>query len=651
MYSGYHDREELEDDLYQEDDASEASDANSELEFHLYSQLHYSSNAGEMVELEAGEEEDLDTWESQQADVLEKTTDGDPEQKSTKQSKPTSSNDHLNTKKVTKKKKGKIKVKGQKLSSSHFEEVIVIPSSPGIISISDNDSANYDDNVGVCALKGQRSRLRQTSTPAQQLSQKRKRSPFVPVVVLSSTSDSSGSQSESEPSDSSDSTDVDDLENWMILGQGRQDGDQSISLNVEGGSYDSGTEADERGATRWIVSEKDKEAQIYNKGQGPRIAVPRLPHRYYTGKNVQCRNCNKTGHLSKNCPDPRKLTACFLCGTTGHQASQCPNKHCNNCGQPGHLFNSCNEKAYWHKQCHRCSMRGHFFDACPEIWRQYHITTKKGAPVKQQGDDSGQSPVYCYNCSKKGHYGYECTQQRMFSGVFPTYPFVNYYDTLEDISRRQHKIRLKVKALAEKGRLSAASPAPPTPGPPKKKQKVNHHKDSPHQKLRIHQIPNNYSPRPSHIIFNDDDFNDVTPKTKTAKRPQNGGSSKPWKPKRPVPTTRDAPPVSKLVVDEADDFPRGGGPQQDKEQKMKRRRKHRTNKVDLSMAEGQRDWSPDRFCSTGGEWSRGPKSKNQSGEKKKRRKRAHKGANKQAARLVDQEEDNLFLIKQRKRSR
>uniref|UniRef100_A0A3Q2P7J3 Zinc finger CCHC domain-containing protein 7 n=1 Tax=Fundulus heteroclitus TaxID=8078 RepID=A0A3Q2P7J3_FUNHE len=479
MYSGYHDREELEDDLYQEDEASEASDANSELEFHLYSQLHYSSNAGEMEELEAGEEEDLDTWESQQADVLEKTTDGDPEQKSTKQSKPTSSDDHLNTKKVTKKKK---------------------------------------------------------------------------VVVLSSTSDSSGSQSESEPSVSSDSTDVDDLENWMILGQGRQDGDQSISLNVEGGSYDSGTGGPFLSAV--CRAPFDQSLDICDTF----LSVPRLPHRYYTGKNVQCRNCNKTGHLSKNCPDPRKLTACFLCGTTGHQASQCPNKHCNNCGQPGHLFNSCNEKAYWHKQCHRCSMRGHFFDACPEIWRHpslLHLSCALSAHVA------------CCTAPRK-----ECTQQRMFSGVFPTYPFVNYYDTLEDISRRQHKIRLKVK-----------------------------------------------------------------------------GDSTPWKPKRPVPTTRDAPPVSKLVVDEADDFPRGGGPQQDKEQKMKRRRKHRTKKVDLSMAEGQRDWSPDRVCSTGGEWSRGPKSKNQSGEKKKRRKRAHKGANKQAARLVDQEEDNLFLIKQRKRSR
>lgn len=63
-------------------------------------------------------------------------------------------------------------------------------------------------------------------------------------AIVSVTSDSSSSESEweesesksvsSEASDDSDSSDSDGLENWMILGRANQDGDQSISLNLEG---------------------------------------------------------------------------------------------------------------------------------------------------------------------------------------------------------------------------------------------------------------------------------------------------------------------------------------------------------------------------------------------------------------------------------
>lgn len=51
------------------------------------------------------------------------------------------------------------------------------------------------------------------------------------------------------------------------------------------------------------------QAQIFNRDKGARFAVQRVPNRYYTGKSVQCRNCNKMGHLSKNCPEPKVSTA------------------------------------------------------------------------------------------------------------------------------------------------------------------------------------------------------------------------------------------------------------------------------------------------------------------------------------------------------
>lgn len=37
------------------------------------------------------------------------------------------------------------------------------------------------------------------------------------------------------------------------------------------------------------------------------------------------------------------------------------------------------------------------------------VQIKAGIPVKQQGKEKLQANVYCYNCAKKGHYGYVST--------------------------------------------------------------------------------------------------------------------------------------------------------------------------------------------------------------------------------------------------
>lgn len=172
MYCAYQDREKLEDDLYREDDGdSDGSEANSELEFHLYSQLHYSSNAGEM-------EEQVESCGGQQLEVNEKAADLDEELKQSGESRPPSPNisklkQHLKKKNGDNRntvKKGKGNPKGQK-SSFCFEEVIVIDSSPDVISISDGDTSNNED--GVCAVKGQSSQRLQTSTPDQKVKSKR----------------------------------------------------------------------------------------------------------------------------------------------------------------------------------------------------------------------------------------------------------------------------------------------------------------------------------------------------------------------------------------------------------------------------------------------------------------------------------------------
>lgn len=171
MYGAYQVGEEPGDDLYQEDEGdSEASEVNSELEFHLYSQLHYSSNAGEMAEL-------VDTVEqaggqgAQQLEVTSAAADGDEDNEETEARRilsPDTSDANLNKKERKKsiKKKTKVDPEQQNLPFP-FEEVIVIDSSPEVISVSDDDSSS--DDTGVCGLKGQCPQWRQTSTPAPQV--------------------------------------------------------------------------------------------------------------------------------------------------------------------------------------------------------------------------------------------------------------------------------------------------------------------------------------------------------------------------------------------------------------------------------------------------------------------------------------------------
>uniref|UniRef100_A0A667Y7R0 Zinc finger CCHC domain-containing protein 7 n=2 Tax=Myripristis murdjan TaxID=586833 RepID=A0A667Y7R0_9TELE len=655
MYCGYQDREEFEDELYQEEDdeeEEEGSEVNSELEFQLYSQLHYSSNAGEREEEEDGGEKEQEgkRQDGQRLQVVETSgerKDSEPNRlPSPGVGRPA---EHLKGHAEAERKKEKLHdqrkrkgaPKGQRPSASLFQEVIVIDSGTEVISISD------DTDDGVCAFKGQKSRPLQASTPAQQATRQRKRSPSLVEDSVSSGSESEESESESESESDSDS---DGLESWMILGRDNQDGDQSISLNLEGES-DSSSDADEDEERKWLVSNKDKEAQIYNKDKGVRMPVNRMSNRYYTDKNVTCRNCSKTGHLSKNCPNPKKVACCFLCGTPGHQVAECPNRHCANCGLPGHLYESCSERAYWHKQCHRCGMTGHFFDACPEIWRQYHITIKSGPPQRQEGEDMGRTPPYCYNCSRKGHFGYACTQRRMFNGTYPTTPFINCYDTVEEIRRREHRIKLKVKELRENGLFPPGSQMPLTPGPPRKRQKNNHHNNSNQPDHRSYQTPNNHKPSPKHIMFRDNkQASAMRPKTKKAdKHKQQGTSStaKPWQPKRAVPTSRGPlPPVKpvKLVFNEADDFPRGGVTGEKKEKKNKRKKKNRQGLLGPPEAHFRpAARTPDRLFGVG-----------PGGEMKRKRRRARgrerKAANMAAADMYPTDE-NLFIIKQRKRKR
>ncbi|XP_048053584.1 zinc finger CCHC domain-containing protein 7 [Megalobrama amblycephala] len=438
MFSGYQEREDYEDELYRDDADSSLSDADSELEFRLYSQLHYNAEI---------QEDRVDPRE-----VKSSVPRTQPQQNSLPPAPPV--------------------------------DVIVIDSGTDAITVSDNT----EEDDSVCAIKGQstkiRNRLLQPNSllsPCPPQVQTGRSSSDV-IVVLDSESDESSSESIPpfvEDLDSDSDSDSDRLENWMILGQEKHDEDQSIQLNLS--ISEKPEHANDGGDIQnWAVSEKDKWAQICNKRVGLRQVSNRFSNRYYVEKSVTCHNCRKTGHLSKNCPTPKKLPCCSLCGLLGHLLRTCPNRHCSNCSLPGHTYDDCLEKAYWHKCCHRCGMTGHFIDACPEIWRQYHLTTTLGPLCKSSDPEACRKPAYCYNCSRKGHFGHECSQRRMYNGTYPTLPFISYYDTTKDFNCREHRIKKKARELQDAGLIPPDGGSfTSTPQPPRKKQKTSH-KQSPY---------------------------------------------------------------------------------------------------------------------------------------------------------------------------
>ncbi|XP_056441961.1 zinc finger CCHC domain-containing protein 7 [Gadus chalcogrammus] len=641
MYCNYQDREEFEDDLYGEEGDSDGSEVNREVEFHLYSQLHYASETG------AVNREDLqDAKEERERSVSadpEQSKDGLQEGQALKQA----------LLKLNNLKKGKTNAKSLR-SSAKLEEVIVIDSGTDIIH-------SEDDNEGVCTLKGQSSkRVPLSSTPAQQTRAKRPRSPSLDSVVLVN------SESEESESESDDNSDI--LEAWMILGQGKDVEDHSISLNLEGQSSNS-TDGDEAENGNWLVSSKDMATRIYNqdKSRFVRPLARRNSNRYYCDKSVTCRNCNKTGHLSMTCPSPSKVLSCSLCGTPGHLIHCCPNRHCNNCGMPGHMYKACSDMAYWHKKCHRCGMTGHFTDVCPEIWRQYHLTTKKGPAQPSGKKDQGRMPAYCYNCARSGHFGHACTQRRMYNGTYPSTPFINHYDTPADFHKREHRMKRMAKELEEAGLLGPTSNQPATPGPPKKRQRTayNHDYKKNHHHHKQQENANSYpsstrvpkpgsSSAPTHTRFGEAGPVQTTPRrpavifktqmsTKLKPTPVSA-ADKQWKPKRGIPANK----AAASTLNEEECFPRGGEERAPK--KSRNRNKKNPNRLNWGGSAEPRtspfkrqSYTPEQPYGGGGAAKEKGKGKRAAWKKK----RSSKGG---GADMYPTDE-NLFTIKQRKGKR
>ncbi|RUS71637.1 hypothetical protein EGW08_020599 [Elysia chlorotica] len=208
----------------------------------------------------------------------------------------------------------------------------------------------------------------------------------------------------------------------------------------------------------WKIDEKD------------RYKDKSVTSRYFAPRPIQCRNCRKNGHMSRDCPEPLKRR-CIFCGEEGHQFKTCPQTICFNCGTAGHRSSDCKKpKMNWNNPCDRCWMKGHREEECPDQWRQLHLSLHVGKLVLRSNhksrieyDEQKNPRVYCYNCGKNDHWGHECWLQRMNRFVAPSYPFVAHYDRKSEIvrtmlpdgvsiedARKDHELEKEVRRLERK---------------------------------------------------------------------------------------------------------------------------------------------------------------------------------------------------------
>lgn len=421
---GYDDLEAYEDELYHEESSSEA-EIDSEVEFQLYSQVHYANN------------------------INEAKMDGKRD--------TVAINPHITS--VEDKAKHSRKSKEQIILTD--SDVVVISDSPDVIVLSDSecDDSVYthkDAKPSECYLKQNKEQSMGERAPGSDRYSNHSTSSMNRLAEMQTLNERMGRTCQQiqegttmEESGSSGTESDDAIENWMVLGNDKEEkDDDNIQLNIvdceaprnKGGNHHS----------QWLISEKDRKGSFVG-----------YRYRYYapTNKNVDCRNCGKKGHISKTCLAPKKWPPCCLCGVRGHLQRGCPERYCTNCNMPGHWFKECIERAYWKKKCHRCSMTGHYADACPEIWRQYHLTTKQGPIISGPSEPATRKSVYCYNCAKRGHYGHECSNKWMHNHILPTSSLVYYYDTERDIKSRERRMWKKVEELQDAGLLETDFPA------------------------------------------------------------------------------------------------------------------------------------------------------------------------------------------------
>ncbi|XP_072251740.1 zinc finger CCHC domain-containing protein 7-like [Leuresthes tenuis] len=321
----------------------------------------------------------------------------------------------------------------------------------GLFFIEDYSSSESEEEINFDFLKHHKR--------SKQAAQLRESSP--PLLLAFSITSAKAKQETNWASTDEEEEDGDSdqpIEEWMIIGGEEQVEDSSIQLNLnywsssddDFGAEDWTDENMKSVTDSWAVSDKDKYG-----------ADPSLTSRYYEPRRCPiCHICNRTGHAAKSCYLHKKGPTCVLCGIQGHIQKNCPGRPCSSCGLPSHGLSPCRAPPVWNQHCQRCWVTGHLSDGCPDIWRQYHLTVTPEVPLRPTtvcGLKHGARYAHCYNCSKRGHYGYECTRRRMVSGTFPSLPYVCQYDTMEDFLLRRTRTQTRAMEAASVGSLQPSA--------------------------------------------------------------------------------------------------------------------------------------------------------------------------------------------------
>ncbi|NWV08304.1 ZCHC7 protein, partial [Ptilonorhynchus violaceus] len=200
-YDGPENTEMCEDELYPEESSSEQS-VDSEVEFHLYSQIHYSQGLGEISTLEMDEEADVAEVMGHSSDLIEKRDEDEKLTEFTDGGTQLSDEPEIIVLSDTPDEDSIYKSKGKRSRSSSAQGKIHIHSLSSTPSCTKAAGYNALRPIPICSAGPHA---------------------IHDVLVIDSST-----EEESLISDS------DNVESWMLLGAGADDTDGDIMLNLEG---------------------------------------------------------------------------------------------------------------------------------------------------------------------------------------------------------------------------------------------------------------------------------------------------------------------------------------------------------------------------------------------------------------------------------